>query len=142
MSLAQPPLSPILQVPPSVPTDSIWPLSVRHYHEMIRSGILTAGDPVELLEGLLVVKMAKNPRHTAATQAVRRAVERLLPAGWHVRARDPITLADSEPEPDVAVVRGGPERYEDRHPGPRDVGLVIETADASLERDRRTKVRV
>lgn len=142
MSLAQPPLASSLQVPPSVPTEAIWPLSVRHYHEMIRSGILTEDDPVELLEGLLVVKMPKYPRHTTSTKRTEEAIRRLLPVGWYVRAQEPVALADSEPEPDLAVVLGDPDRYVTRHPGPRDVGLVVEVADATLERDRRTKVRV
>ena len=128
---------PSIDVPPP-----IFPLTVQQYHEMIRTGILTAADPVELLEGLLVVKMPKNPPHVAATRAAGRALDRVAPQGWHVRTQDPITLADSEPEPDVAIVRGEPERYEDHHPGARDVGLVIEVADASLERDRQLKLRV
>ena len=142
MSSVRPPIGPAAHITTAVPTDIIFALSVRQYHEMIRAGILTAADPVELLEGLLVVKMPKNPRHVATTRAAGQAVEQLLHTGWHVRMQDPITLADSEPEPDVAVVRGGPERYENRHPGARDVGLVIEVSDATLERDRRAKVRV
>ena len=119
----------------------MFQLTVDQYHELIRSGALTPSDPVELLEGLLVFKMPKNGPHSTATGKTRRAVEPLLPAGWHYRAQEPITLADSEPEPDGAVVRGGLDDYATRHPTPAEVALVIEVADSSLDRDRGTKLR-
>jgi Uma2 family endonuclease len=53
-----------------------------------------------------------------------------------------ITLADSEPEPDFAVVRGTAADYENRHPGAADVGLVIEVANSSLLRDQRDKTHI
>ncbi|MCI0529796.1 MAG: Uma2 family endonuclease [Nitrospira sp.] len=124
-----------------VPTDFIWRLSVSQYHEMIRAGILTEDDPVELLEGWLVTKMPKNPPHRLTTQLTREALARLLPIGWYVDAQEPITLEDSEPEPDLVIVRGDRRQYRDRHPGPQDVALVVEVADATLQRDRTLKKR-
>jgi Uma2 family endonuclease len=56
---------------------------------------------------------------------------------WH--AQEPITLANSEPEPDIAVIRGNPRDDRARHPGAADVAMVIEIADATLERDRTIK---
>ncbi|WP_228061654.1 hypothetical protein [[Phormidium] sp. LEGE 05292] len=54
----------------AIPSDMIWRLSVDRYHNMIKNGILTDEDPVELLEGWLVFKMPKNPPHRAATRIV------------------------------------------------------------------------
>lgn len=124
---------------PIVPTEPIWRLSVDRYHEMIRAGILTEDDPVELLDGLLVEKMVKSRAHTIATQEARSAVEQGIPGGWYVHSQEPVTLATSEPEPDVIVVRGRPADYPDSHPGPSNIGLVVEVADASLHRDRGLK---
>jgi Uma2 family endonuclease len=59
----------------------------------------------------------------------------VIPSGWFVRVQDSITLATSEPEPDIAVVRGDPRDYLKRHPGPDEIGLVMEIADSSLEWD-------
>jgi len=126
----------------TVPTDLVWRLSVAQYHEMIAAGILTEDDPVELLEGLLVPKMPKNPAHSMATVALTRILSALAPSDWHVRVQEPITLQDSEPEPDVAVVRGDPSRYQQHHPQPPDVALVVEVADASLRRDRTSKRQI
>jgi Uma2 family endonuclease len=115
---------------------------VAQYHEMIRAGILTDEDPVELLEGWLVVKMPKNPPHRLATELTREALGQRLPAGWHVQSQEPVTLADSEPEPDALVVRGDRRQYGDRHPGPQDLALVVEVADTTLARDRGVKKRL
>lgn len=124
-----------------IPTEPIWRLTVEQYHEMIRRGILMDGDPVELLEGWLVTKMGKNPPHRIGTRKVRERLNRALPEGWYVDAQEPVTTSDSEPEPDVSVIRGTSEDYFERHPGPAETALVVEVADASLRRDRTLKKR-
>lgn len=125
-----------------VPTEPVWRFSVFAYHEMIRLGILTSDDPVELLEGWIIQKMPKNPTHRVANKLVRNALEEIAPAGWYVDAQEPVTLQDSEPEPDVVIVRGNTRDYTERHPGAEDLALVIEIADSTLERDRSYKKRI
>lgn len=142
MSVTTPSVSVVSEQSVAVPTDVIWRFSVDQYHAMIRTGILTEDDPVELLEGWLVTKMPKNPPHSVVTQLTREALARILPSGWYVDAQEPITTADSEPEPDVVVVRGERRQYLDRHPSPQDVALVVEVADSSLQRDRSLKKRL
>src|SRR5438105_6396863 len=100
---------------PGVPEDLIWRLTVDQYHQMVARGILTDDDPVELLEGWLVSKMTKNPAHRASTRLTLEALERVLPEGWYADSQEPVTLESSEPEPDVAVVRGSTRDYLDRH---------------------------
>lgn len=124
-----------------VPQDLIWRMGIDQYHAMIDAGILTDDDPVELLEGWLVFKMPKKPLHRVATRLVRTAIDEVLPDGWYVDAQEPITLADSEPEPDVVVVKGDTRQYLDRHPGPGDIALVVEVSDTTLQRDREAKKR-
>jgi Uma2 family endonuclease len=125
-----------------LPTEPIWRLSVKQYHEMIEVGILDEDDPVELLEGWLVLKMPKNRLHTIATQLIRDLFSRIMPAGWHVTDQEPITTKESEPEPDLSIVRGSLRDDTGRRPGPRDVALVIEVAGATLGRDRGLKKRI
>lgn len=115
-------------------------LSVAQYHAMRDAGIFDEDDHIELLAGLLVPKMTKNPAHRLSTHLVRSALERAALPGCYVDSQEPITTEDSEPEPDVVVVRGTPRDYRDRHPGPGgDVLLVVEVADESLARDRDVK---
>jgi Uma2 family endonuclease len=125
-----------------VPAEPIWRLSVEQYHEMINAGVLTDDDPVELLEGALIAKMPKNPPHIFTTDLTRELLARLLPPGWHVKGQDPITTEDSEPEPDVTVIRGARRDYLERLPSPDEVALVIEVSDTTLRRDRGLKKRV
>jgi Uma2 family endonuclease len=109
---------------------------------MIRAGTLENAAPIELLEGWLVIKMPKNPPHSASTSKTRRHLTEVLPGGWSVDVQEPVTTPDSEPEPDLAVIRGLREDYVERHPGPDDVGLVVEIAETSLVRDRGWKKRI
>ena len=123
----------------AVPLNRLYRLSVDQYHRMIEAGILTSYDRAELLEGWLVTKMTINPSHRISTRRVRIALEGALPAGWYADEQKPITVADSEPEPDVSVVRGDTGDYRDHHPGISDVALVVEVSDASLGTDRKLK---
>lgn len=122
--------------------DFLWRISVDRYHQMINAGILTDDDPVELLEGLLVQKMPKNPAHVFATGLLLDNLPRLIPAGWYLNFQEPVTTPNSEPEPDVAVVRGTRFDYRDRLAGPEDTSLVMEIADATLRRDQGIKKRL
>lgn len=125
-----------------IPPYPIWQLTVEQYHTMITAGILIDGDPVELLEGWLVIRMLKNPPHSFTTQILKEILAVLLPLDWLINVQEPITTGDSEPEPDLSIVRGDRRMYSDRHPSPEDVGLVIEVADSSVERDRTIKKRI
>ncbi|HEY2589250.1 MAG TPA: Uma2 family endonuclease [Tepidisphaeraceae bacterium] len=122
-------------------SEALFPLTVDQYHDLIRAGTLSEADPVELLEGILLYKMPKNPPHAAITTAIRDAIALLLPPQYHARSEQPVTLPDGEPEPDAAVVRGRAKDYMSRHPGPDEVPLIIEVADSSLDRDRGIKLR-
>jgi Uma2 family endonuclease len=126
----------------AIPNDMIWRLSIEQYHAIIQAGILTDDDSVELLEGWLVFKMPKNPPHRVTTRLVRTALENILPRGWYVDSQEPITLSNSEPEPDIVVVRGDTRQYLDRHPGAEDIALIIEVSDTTLQRDRTVKKRI
>jgi hypothetical protein len=116
--------------------------SVAEYHKLIDLGILTEDDNLELLEGYLVQKMPHNPPHDGTIDLFGEALRRLLPGGWMLRVQQSITLVDSEPEPDGAVARGDARTYLARHPGPADIGVVIEVANTTLAADRIDKCRV
>jgi Uma2 family endonuclease len=117
-------------------------ITVEKYRAMIDAGILTEDDPVELLDGYLVEKTAKTPPHRVATGSTRKALEQIVPAEWYLDTHAPITTMESEPEPDVTVVRGGSDDFSQRHPGPDDVGLLVEVSEATLAHDRGPKKRI
>jgi Uma2 family endonuclease len=111
----------------------------RHEYERLTDhGFLDEDDPVELLDGLLLVKERQHSRHRTAVLLVARAVERAFGEGWFVQTQSPIVLDDrSEPEPDVCVVWGSPRDYVDAHP--RRPSLVVEIADSGLRLARGRK---
>jgi Uma2 family endonuclease len=116
--------------------------SVAEYHRLTEIGILTEDDNLELIKGYLVHKMARNPLHDGTMHQVFDVLNSNLPAGWDVRIGCAVTLADSVPEPDLAVVREDAAGYMTRHPGPADVGLVVEVSDSTLAGDRADKGRI
>ena len=108
------------------------PISVEQYHELGRTGIIPTN--TELVRGVILGKMIKSPEHSWLVQYLVDWLRSALPTGWHVRQEQPLTLSDSEPEPDVAVVLGSPGNYRQRHPST--AALVIEVAVTSSELDR------
>src|SRR5262245_12072467 len=108
------------------------------YERLVEQGIFLPGERVELIDGLLLVAEPQSSSHYAAVRLVEIALARALGPGWDVRAQGPIALDDaSEPEPDVAVVHGGPRDYARAHPS--NPVLVVEVALTSLDFDRRYK---
>jgi Uma2 family endonuclease len=127
---------------PAPPPEPVRRFTVDEYHRMIHLGILKEDDPVELLEGWIVAKMPRNPPHDVAVALTQAALSAALPQAWICRGQSAVTTIDSEPEPDIAVVRGPIRRYVTNHPGPADLGLVAEVADSTLARDRTLKARL
>jgi Uma2 family endonuclease len=95
-------------------------------------------EPLELIDGQLIVAEPKSAYHSSAVTATDYALRAALPAGWIVRGQQPVSLDDeSEPEPDLVVAPGRPADY--RHTHPEHPALVIEVAYSSLQYDRRDK---
>jgi Uma2 family endonuclease len=122
-----------------MPVPTLYRLSVAQYDAMVEHGILTENDPVELIRGLLVQKMSQKSPHRIGIGKVLRVLVRILPTGWHDQVQSPISLPDSAPEPDHAVVRGRPEDYPTSHASARDVALLVEVSDTTLAFDRGEK---
>ena len=111
----------------------------RHeYGQMIDHGLLDEDDPIELLDGLLLVKEPQHSPHRTAVLLVAKALERAFGEGWFVQTQSPIILDDrSEPEPDACVVRGSPRDYTRAHP--TRPALVVEVAQSRLRLARGRK---
>jgi len=109
--------------------------SVEQYHRMIDAGIFAPEDRLELIHGELVTMSPINRRHAACCGRISYLLERLGRRAMK-RIQDPITLADSEPQPDVAIVRWRDDFYLAGHPTPPDIYWVIEVADTTVTYDR------
>jgi Uma2 family endonuclease len=110
----------------------VQPLTVETYHRLTELGLL--GEKVELLRGVIVQKMSKSPIHCAVLQRLLRLLRAACEPEYEVRQEQPLTLADSEPEPDIAVVPVSAEDYAKQHPST--ALLVVEVAVTTVETDR------
>jgi Uma2 family endonuclease len=115
--------------------------SVSDYHEMIAAGILRDRQ-VELLAGDIIEMSPETPLHYSTTKRGAKYLETLLAGKAEVRFNGPITLFDSEPEPDIAIVRLPESAYSMRHPRSEDIYWVIEVANTSLKKDLETKAAI
>ena len=115
-----------------LPDAALWPLSVEAYHRLGEAGLIP--DNTELLYGFVYHKMSKSPLHSYLVQVLQDQLARAFPEGCVIRTEQPLTCADSEPEPDLAVVQGSREDYRDAHPHTAE--LVIEVCVSSHEYDR------
>ena len=125
-------------------TENPWvrrrPLSVAEYHRMAEVGILTPDDRVELIEGELVEMAAMGGPHVGAVIALNRLFSRAAGSDAVVSVQMPVQLGEgSEPEPDIALLRPRADDYRRAVPHARDVLLLIEVSDTTIEYDRRVK---
>jgi Uma2 family endonuclease len=123
------------------PQIHLW--SVDDYHQMIEAGVLDEDDRVELLEGKIVCMSPQRPFHASSTQRSATYLYEKLKDRAYIRAQFPVTLGnDSEPEPDIAVVKIDEHEYSYRHPEASDIYLLIEIADWTISKDRKQKARI
>ena len=115
--------------------------SVDDYHCMIAAGILR-DRRVELLAGEIVEMSRETPIHFNTAKRGAKYLEDLLARKADVRFNGPITLPDSEPEPDIAIVRLPESIYNERHPGRDDIFWVVEVAKTSLKKDVELKASI
>ncbi len=108
------------------------------YERMIDAGIFGGDDHIELLDGEIVEMAPQNSPHATVISILIRRFTIGFGEDFHVRAQAPIALSDdSEPEPDIAVVRGQPRDYRDAHPAKAE--LIVEVSDTTLAYDRGRK---
>ncbi|HEX2224650.1 MAG TPA: Uma2 family endonuclease [Thermoanaerobaculia bacterium] len=114
--------------------------NVDEYHAMARAGILHEDDRVELIEGEILEMTPIGSRHAGCVTRLNRLLLSRLGDTAVVSVQNPILLNDdSEPQPDLMILRRREDFYSTAHPGPADVLLLIEVADSSLEADREFK---
>jgi Uma2 family endonuclease len=109
------------------------------YEQLIELGIFRGDERLELLGGNLLVREPQSDRHALAIELCHDALRAALGPDWRIRVQLPVALDDeSEPEPDLSVVRGRPREviYQSIPSRP---ALIVEIAESSLTFDRRDK---
>jgi Uma2 family endonuclease len=117
--------------------------TVSEYERMGETGILAPDARVELLEGEIIEMSPIGSRHAACVDLISDVFHEQLRGKAIVRIQSPIVLDDfSEPEPDVSVLTFREDYYRSAHPRPRDVLLVIEVSETTIQFDRQVKTRL
>ena len=110
----------------------VSPLSLAEYHQL--GEFNENGRRTELIRGIIIEKRPKSPLHCSIVKRLYDVIAALLPQGCLAWQQEPLTLADSEPEPDISVVRGAEEDFRAAHPSTAE--LVVEVAVSSAALDR------
>ena len=111
-------------------------MTVEIYEKIVAAGVFGDTSPLFLWKGRLVLPMTKGPDHENALATLLALTMQMVPDGWHVRPGSPVSMRnDSEPEPDLVILRGAIRDYRKRTPRAIDVPLAIEISDSSLRYD-------
>jgi Uma2 family endonuclease len=110
--------------------------SLADYHQMIGSGLLDDRS-LELINGEIIEMSPEGVAHSFYCRGTAKYLRSLLGDRAEISEAHPITLPnnDSEPEPDIAVLRIPDTLYQTRHPFPEDIFWLIEIANTTLVKD-------
>jgi Uma2 family endonuclease len=115
-------------------------ITVKEYDAMIENGVFDENDQIELLNGVIIEKMPKGTKHSAATYRIARKFFKLFDDVAVIRVQDAIWLDEfSEPEPDIVLAAPKDDEYENSHPTPDEIFVILEVSDSTLSYDRNTK---
>jgi Uma2 family endonuclease len=115
-------------------------ITVEEYDQMVRTGVFNEDDRLELIEGELIKMSPIGSTHAGIVNRLTRMLSAQLGGQAIVAVQNPIHLPQSEPQPDLALLRARDDDYTRSHPDASDVLLIIEVADTSVDFDRTMKV--
>lgn len=118
-----------------------YPISVQMYHVMAEHGAFAPDERVELIDGEIIEMSPIGSHHARCVDFLNRFLASIYGDEFIIRIQNPIVATDdSQPQPDVSVLRYRQNFYKDAHPTGADVLLVIEVADTSVQFDRSKKI--
>ena len=116
-------------------------LTTHDFHKMGEVGIFSEDDRIELIEGELIDMAPIGSLHAGTVMRLTSLFTKILAGRAILSPQNPVLLAkQSEPQPDIAILRNRTDFYTNSHPAPEDVLLLIEVADATLRYDRDVKI--
>jgi Uma2 family endonuclease len=116
--------------------------TVDEYYAMGEAGVFAPHERIELLDGEILTMPPIGPRQTGSANRLNALLHRTFSPRAIVQPQNPVRLSnDSEPEPDIALLRPRDDFYSARHAVPGDVYALIEVSDSSLPYDRGRKLR-
>lgn len=131
----------------NAPTRQLSPsrhrFTVTEYQRIAEAGVLAEHDRVELIEGEIIDMTPIGPGHGAGVDRALDELKEALGRRVIIRVQGSIVLNDqTQPQPDVALLRRRADFYVQQHPGPQDIFLLIEVSDTSLAYDIDAKAKM
>ena len=115
--------------------------TVKQFHQMAESGILSENDRLELIRGEMIDMSPIGRRHAGCVNRLVNLLIQLLGKQIVLAPQNPVELDEtSEPQPDIALLKPRPDFYKNSHPQPEDIFLLIEVADTPVKYDREVKI--
>lgn len=112
--------------------------SIAEYHKMIATGILR-DRRIQLIDGELIEMSPEAVTHAAYGGSIADYLRKVLSGKAWIREAHPITINNSEPEPDIAIVKLPKNKYFQNHPVASDIFWLIEISDTTLNYDLNKK---
>lgn len=111
------------------------------YLTMPELGVLGPEEKLELIDGEILAMSPQKSLHTTGIERVADAIRGRFDEPHCIRRQSPLECSPIDlPEPDVAVVSGDRDDYEDQHP--TSALLVVEVSDTTLRFDRGDKANL
>src|SRR2546426_3707655 len=124
-------MSAILEIPEV--RQRISRLSVEEYHRLDEFN--KNGRRTELIRGIVIEKTSKSPLHCTIASLLYKLLSAQVPKGYSVWKEEPLTLSDSEPEPDISVTRGRESDFTAAHPTTAELVVEVAASSAALDRE-------
>jgi Uma2 family endonuclease len=113
----------------------------RKEYQALDDGQFFRDQRVQLIAGEILQESPMNPPHAKSVRKATRALQKICPDGCFVQAQLPLALGlTSEPLPDLAVIRGSIDGFDDDHP--TTAVLVVEVSDTTFNSDAYEKANL
>lgn len=116
-------------------------ISIETYHKMVEIGVFNEDERIELIRGEIIEMSPVGIKHATCVKKLNQLFAQKLGIKIILGVQDPIKLNDnSEPQPDLVLLKPKSDFYATGHPKPEDILLLIEVSDRSIEYDRQIKI--
>lgn len=114
--------------------------TVEEYEQMVAAGVLREDDRLELIEGDILAMSPIGGLHIRVVNRLTRLFIQQLNDRAVVSVQNPVRLSNSEPQPDLAILRPEAEERAATIPARDDLLLLIEVSDTTAVYDQSVKV--
>lgn len=106
-------------------------MSLSDYHRLAELGLLP--EKIELIDGVLINKIPKSPKHAYAVDYLLSVFRNIFQQNFIIRSEQPLSIGNSEPEPDISIIPGTLDDFRNSHPNTG--RLTVEISASTYELD-------